>query len=267
MNLNLPTHTRPKPNRTAIAPYNFVPLPNTVVTAVARPGDLPDHDRYDPERHTGYFEVTLTTRSPLYVRCPLTREQFDRQEAKQYADGHPLPERGNPEFRRLVKNLPDFFYTHDPNQPVIPGSSLRGMLRNLLEIVSYGKMQGATDKHLFFRTVDNTAVGQHYRGRMTGKVEGGFLRRRGDSYSIKVCHVVRVPRRLLGGNLYDGQAPNKTPRWDGPPHQHAPVCVSLSENKWVVRIEYQKSPGTLEGRLVITGDIPGKKKEFVFLLP
>src|SRR5574341_1174524 len=93
-----------QPERQAQAPYNFVPLPENIVKAVDNAENLPDQDCYDPNGYTGYFEVGLETRSPLYVRCPLTETQFKNQQSKKYADGTDLPEQGNPEFRRLVKN-------------------------------------------------------------------------------------------------------------------------------------------------------------------
>lgn len=268
--LNLPKHQNPSPpDRIASAPYNFVPLPEVVVTAVESASELPDHDRYYPDRYTGYFEVTLTTMSPVYVRCPLTRQEFDLDEQNKDRNGRPIDKQTR--YTDRIKNTPDFFYTRDRNQPVIPGSSLRGMLRSVLEIVSYGKMQWVTEKNLFFRTVDNTAVGRHYRGQMTGKVETGFLRRTANGYVIKVCQMARIHRNKLGSNLYEGQGPNKTPRWEGRPRQWMPVWVCLPSNgNFVKEIRYEQ-PNEMnewqEGILVITGDVLGKRKEFVFLLP
>ena len=54
-------------------------------------------------------------------------------------------------FKKQVKNIPDFFYTEERSKPVIPGSSLRGMLRSLLEIVSYSKMKWVTDEKLLLQ--------------------------------------------------------------------------------------------------------------------
>ncbi|RMD63963.1 TIGR03986 family CRISPR-associated RAMP protein, partial [Candidatus Parcubacteria bacterium] len=259
----------PRPDRIASAPYNFIPLPEQVVTAVRDARDLPDHDRYYSDHHTGYFEVTLTTMSPMYVKCPLTREEFDLDEQNKDRHGREIDDRTR--YTDRIKNTPDFFYTRNRNQPVIPGSSLRGMLRSVLEIVSYGKMQWVTDKNLFFRTVDNTAVGKHYRRRMTGKVETGFLRRTANGYVIKVCRMARVHRSKLGGNLYEGQGPNQTPCWHGKPCQWMPVWVRLSNNgRFVEEIRFERPSEQDEwgeGRLVITGNVPGKKKEFVFLPP
>lgn len=263
--LRLPKQVNPNNGRVASAPYNFIPLPETIVRAVQDANELPDHNRYYPDRHTGYFEVVLTTRAPLYVRCPLIIDRFLQQERGEDASRP---------FREQARNTPDFFYTKDPRSPVIPGSSLRGMLRNVLEIVSYSKVQRVANKQLFYRTVDNTAVGRHYRNRMTGKVETGFLIRTGNGFVIKVCQMARVSRKLLGhprgSNLYDSNNQNKVPRWDGKPRQWISVWVQLSPNqRFVTRIEYEsgKLQPCRKGFLVITGDVPNKKKEFVFLEP
>ncbi len=259
-----PEHQNPSPHRTASAPYNFVPLPEKIIPAVRDADELPDHDKYYRERLSGYFDVTLTTRSPLYIRGPVPAKDFPHQE-----------EKDSP-----VKNKPEFFNRGDERSPVIPGSSLRGMLRALLEIVSYSKMQWVSEKQLFFRTVDNTALGQYYRARMGDHVETGFLFRRGDKYYIKLCSMARVRRSIIGNTIYSGTPPNQVPRWQGQPRQYAPVWVRLrartgavNRQNIVAELSYQKRDGMAEGRLVITGNVPGmgnkrgKSKEFVFLLP
>ena len=167
--MNLPVHQNPLdahrnliPDRTASAPYNFVPLPEMVVRAVDNAEQLPSHDTYANAGYprTGYFVVKLTTKSPLYVRCPFTLEEFLRQERE---------EDKNDPFRQQVKNTPHFFYTRDLDQPVIPGSSIRGMLRNLLEIASYGEITKVTNKNLIYRAVgDATALGSWYREQTLG---------------------------------------------------------------------------------------------------
>lgn len=181
--LNLPKHRNPGPNRTASAPYNFVPLPEVVVTAVNSANDLPDHDRYEPDKYTGYFDVTLTTRSLLYIRCPFTLEEFLQQERGEDSDAP---------FRQQVKNTPHFFYTRDPSQPVIPGSSLRGMLRSLLEIVSYGKVQWVSNSFkIFYRAVaaaKDDPLREPYRqiiGKFGVNVKAGYLIKKGEEWYIR----------------------------------------------------------------------------------
>lgn len=293
--LALPKHANPSPARTASAPYNFVPLPEVVVRAVDEAEQLPNHDTYANEAYpyTGYCEVTLTTKSPLYVRCPFTLSDFLRQEREEDKDKP---------FRNQVKNTPHFFYTRDPNQPVIPGSSLRGMLRSLLEIVSYGKVQWVTDKKLFYRTVDTTSVGRDYVGRMSNgdgsnrngyhpKVEGGLIRNLGGRWQIEKCTVARVEMNDVAGafgvigvnpqeskrNLYTDLRPNGRPQWA---YQHKPVWVQTEPAERDHRhsnayLRYLKvtsihtapsgHTGEREGVLVLTGPMPRQHMAFVFI--
>lgn len=131
--MNFHKHIRNVPeNRKAVAPYNFVELPDRVVSAQLEcNGQLRDNDSYYSDRHTGKIECTLTTSSPLYIRCGLTKEQF--HEGKE------------------AKDIPDFYYIDSATKnPVIPGSSLRGMLRTLVEIVSFSKIDRVSKSDKFF---------------------------------------------------------------------------------------------------------------------
>jgi CRISPR-associated protein (TIGR03986 family) len=266
-----PAHRNPSsPERTASAPYNFVPLPEMVVPAAPDATALPGLDSYGDASHSnsGYFTVTLTTRSPLYIRAPLTREQFDRQDR---GDDRALG------FRDQVKNLPDFFYTEEPSRPVIPGSSLRGMLRALLEIVGYGKLQPITARHLFYRSVDDSTLGREYRARMVGsararpgetKVEAGFLQRGGEGYRIRRAAKLRVhhetlrraDRRLPAG-LFVQQ---RYPSWE---YQYRFLSVMATEGSEVTDLSFQSRPNGRPGMLVISGFMPNKRHEHIFLLP
>ena len=264
--MSLPQHQNPNRNRMASAPYNFVPLPEHVVKAVDQADALPSHDVY--LNKSGYFQVTLTTKSPLYVRCPFTLKAFLRQDRKREDDDKNLS------FRQKVRNTPDFFYTHDRTQPVIPGSSLRGMLRSLLEIVSYGKVERVTDKRLFFRAVDSN----HYNERMVkqlgpvgvaparapgygSRARGGFFRIRSDgSYEIEECVVARIETSDLltafglghRRDLYElnGRAlathnernPNQTPKWTYQ-HQDIWVDVDASKNDYFFPEQYRPRGG------------------------
>ncbi len=157
------------------------------------------------------------------------------------------------------------------------------MLRGVLEIASYGKVSRVTNKHLFFRSVDNTSLGRDYRDRMVGKeqfgnkVEGGFLTRHAsvdDVGTITTCRVLRIPRQIAA-QLGDGRLPNlanETPDWR---QQYRRMHVRLPErgdlltgrDVWMGPGEPDASEDWKKGMLVITGASPSKKKEFVFLLP
>lgn len=138
----------------ALAPYNFVPLPDMVVKIDLN--QLPDHDVYAVNHLSGWLDCTLTTSSPIYIRGMLKPDQY-----------------GN---NKDSKNLPEFFYVDDANKPVIPGSSLRGLLRNMVEIAGYGKMTEVSKKRLVYRAVaegDGTSHGRAYRDRFMKDMGNG----------------------------------------------------------------------------------------------
>ncbi|UUO15802.1 TIGR03986 family type III CRISPR-associated RAMP protein [Dolichospermum heterosporum] len=143
-----PKHITPKSkNNRAFAPYNFVELPseNKLVTAQK----LPNSNCYDKERYTGYIECTLVTETPLYIRSGLIPDDF-----KNFGDlscNHQELEQVTSEEQ---KRWTDFFNNPANNRPIIPGSSIRGMLRTIMEIVTYSKFhQVSGNQKLFFRAV------------------------------------------------------------------------------------------------------------------
>jgi CRISPR-associated protein (TIGR03986 family) len=166
----------------AWAPYNFVPMPDKPLYAELNQTDdtheknrvTQRHDEYTVERHTGYFKVTMTTETPLFVRGMLT---ITEQEAG-------VETRKNPNA-----------FSIDGKLPVIPGSSLRGMIRTLIEIATNSKMHFVSDNKLVYRAIYYTdALVEDYRAITTDKLgnkkyrypsaqmQGGYLQR-GDSES------------------------------------------------------------------------------------
>lgn len=157
----LPIHRNPTDkNDQALAPYNFVELPNLILE-----GDSPvPRDRYhakdqesgEKARLTGHILCQLTTETPLYTRAALNKEEYDLRRRK-----------SDRRQKGLLDDKPDFFYVDETTrQPVIPGSTLRGMLRTLAEIVGYAKVDAVSDAQLVYRSVDTTSHGLNYRERL-----------------------------------------------------------------------------------------------------
>ena len=186
----LPSHTALNLSRQngsfARAPYNFVPLLNQVVPAQA----IPDHDRY--QGNTGWIDCELEALTPLYVRGMMKATTFAAYSDTDWAFSD-LPQ---PVQREMAR----FFNIHE--RLVIPGSSLRGMIRMLIEIITFGKVGPVTDKRIVFRAVgDPTSLGQFYRSKVLGRnkanaphnhfdypskmLKGGYLRHRDGQWYIQ----------------------------------------------------------------------------------
>ena len=131
--------------KTAKAPYNFIPLNKTVVRAeFASREQMPGFDTYDTDSYTGYIEYQLETVTPLYIRD--TFESLSKDD----------------------KVNPDFF--SPASRRKIPGSSIRGMTRTLVETVSWGKFENfEKDKLLYYRTMADKckSVMFEYQGNMS----------------------------------------------------------------------------------------------------
>ncbi|PQQ65545.1 TIGR03986 family CRISPR-associated RAMP protein [Acetivibrio saccincola] len=117
--------------RDATAPYNFVPVNKDVVTV---PDALPDFDRYT--EFTGYIDLDIMALTPLYIRDTYTKQEEMKAKDKN---------------RKQQWINPDFF---SPGGILsIPGSSLRGMVRNLVEIVSFSRMEYVDDSTFYYRPI------------------------------------------------------------------------------------------------------------------
>ncbi|MEH2134689.1 MAG: TIGR03986 family CRISPR-associated RAMP protein [Nostoc sp.] len=174
----LPRHLdKVSDGRKAKAPYNFVELPNNIVEV--NPELLPQKNIYYSDfeqQYTGRIKCRLTTESPLYIRCGLTKQEFD--------------------CGAEIKDVSDFFYTEratpgknsKDRKPVIPGSSLRGMIRTIVEIISFSKIERVSDQqHFFFRAIaaqKDDSLGREYKN-LLKEVKAGYLVRKGVNWYIK----------------------------------------------------------------------------------
>lgn len=151
----------------ARAPYNFIPLPERVVPAPT----IPDHDIYHRDALSCCIEVELETLSPTYVRGMMTLEQYKQLSGK-----------GSDQLTPDEKEKLAPFFQVD-SRPVIPGSSLRGMLRSIVEIASYGHIRWVAKQPTFtFRAVaaaKDDPLAEPYRavvGRLAANVRAGYLK-------------------------------------------------------------------------------------------
>lgn len=158
----------------ARAPYNFIPLPEKVVPAPW----LPDLDIYHQKALTCSIDVLLETLSPTYIRGMMTQDQFERLSNKEVL---------SPEEEAA---LAPFFDLH--GRPVIPGSSLRGMIRSIVEIASYSHIRWVAPQPTFtFRAVaaqKDDPLAAPYQvviGRLAANVRAGYFEKKGEEWYIR----------------------------------------------------------------------------------
>ncbi len=114
--------------RAGRAPYNFVPLPREAWKRVSEP---PKANAFQEGCHTGEMEVGLLLKTDFYTRGMWKAAEYRKQ------------------VRETIQPLP---YMVD-GQVRLPGSSLRGMVRSLIEILSFSPMGEINNTQMFFRSV------------------------------------------------------------------------------------------------------------------
>ena len=252
-------HINPNdPARTATAPYNFVPLPNQIFSVEegieVNGKKVPPwkmHDQFVPGTRRGWIDLKITTLTPLFIRGAVVQTDGEWD-------------------MRDTRLRPEPFVNND-GFPVIPGSSLRGMIRNMVETLSFSKIMPVTDEKPFFRTVAADRIGMAYRNRMIHgdqKPQGGYVRKRGNqSIIVPAIEVLRVHRDNLiscGITIPVKANPKYYPNWLG---QHKPCWFQRNgvNGQKVDQISLTEIVEWEEGVLVLTGSAPGKKYEFVFV--
>lgn len=147
-------------NNKAHAPYNFIPL-NEKVAKFSAPCVLDDKKQNSfntLKGISGEINLTITTKTPFFIG------DSEKENDKKYKD----------------------FFKVD-GKPKIPGSSLRGMVRNLVEIVSYGKFETYNNDKFYYRDVagrSGNSLKTTYKAVMTNDDEhlfevskmGGYLK-------------------------------------------------------------------------------------------
>jgi CRISPR-associated protein (TIGR03986 family) len=150
------------------APYNFVPVAHWVYfPSWSR---LASHDVPFSDGIDGTLEFTVTAKSPLLVAA----EQAGQD-------------------KHFVQAPDDRYF--------IPGSELRGLIRNVLEIASFGKLALVDDRHLGVRDLTGglpaytDAMTHSSGGVFTPKTKAGWLNFINGQWWITPCEHSRVDYR------------------------------------------------------------------------
>ncbi|MFN3739309.1 MAG: TIGR03986 family CRISPR-associated RAMP protein [Thermodesulfovibrionales bacterium] len=189
------------------APYNFIPINEIVVPAEPMPEGF---NRYHNNYYTGYIDLEIKALTPLYIRDTLTKDEYRKKlEHEKQNKKEPFPH-------------PDFFSPGDLVR--IPGSSLRGMIRTLVEIVSYGRFEFFDDKRLYFRFMADRKkeLRQYYRERI-GTAKAGVLKKEGyrkfciieteAEQKEDISRTDEIVKTKDGWIIYTGKMGNKLHNW------------------------------------------------------
>lgn len=229
------------------APYNFVPFSSKVLVRYENAEQLPPHDRIDSALKTGEIHVTIKAETPIFV-----------------SDGKPNSD----------------FFRNAEGRCTIPGSSVRGLLRQNMMILGYGlpragedledyqvyyrdmasaKKSVAGNRRDYYKAILNIVTEKHNQKPVTiaKNVQAGYLHRKDGEYYIQPIEgqVFRVPRSHAGLQRF--------------PNQDAsiqPVSYTASADG-VKEIKPAGTAGMCSGVLLYTGKAVGNRVNTVYLFP
>lgn len=219
------------------APFNFVPLSEKVFSPDW--AEQVSHDIPFEDSQSGMIEISMTAKSPIFVRDHKDEEEFCHHNGVQY----------------------------------IPGSSVKGMIRNVLEILSFSKMSQLDDDTYAVRDLRNREL---YMSKMTPeKTLCGWLKKTESGYVIEDCgkpgrvkheEIDKIYNMDFASKFRQGKFANKAKDKTAKikyemiksnDFEHGFEYVKKDVNREIYR--YDKN-STKKGTLVLTGQ-PSARKE------
>lgn len=163
------------------APYNFINLDRNILIRYENISDLPDHDKIYTDKLSGEIEYTIKNETPLFISNGAKKES-------------------------------DFeldFFRNVSGQYAIPGSSIRGLIRNNVQILGFGVVGGDIEnKYMMYRCVGgiksdlkdryDTILGVDRISvniSVTKEVKAGYIKKVGEKYFI-------IPTKLEKNNSF-----------------------------------------------------------------
>ncbi|MGE3613752.1 MAG: TIGR03986 family CRISPR-associated RAMP protein [Sulfurimonas sp.] len=242
------------------APYNFVPL-NKEIFYPSWSEDV-SHDVPFEDGESGEIEITITARSPIFIRDHTNPEEFCQHNGEYY----------------------------------IPSTSVKGMVRNVLEIMSFSKMRAEIFDDDTYAVRDLSKADNFYMSEMKKPTFGGWLKKIGNEYKIEDCGEVgrirheeidkalevKFSKHFKQGAFQETNQEHKSSKYKYKLIENKDRVIKLSESfksktnaKYDNRVFYNYDKnGKKEGILVLTGQPTprkdsgkmgdGKGYEFIF---
>jgi len=227
------------------SPYNFVPLNKKVFAPEW--GKFVSQDIPFKDGLSGKIKLKIKAHTPIFVRG-------EGEEKEREVDGETI-------------NYTEYNFFKHNGKYCIPGTSIKGEIANVMEIMSFGRLHKINEHRYGVRDMSD-------RSRLVGQADKcGFLFRDGTGYKIEKCDdLIRIDyaeiKRATSENI---GGLNVTEKYNKvgkncmiPVFTDNDVMVVRGRRFPIVVAEYDPT-STLEGQLVVTNDFRGKENEFIFI--
>lgn len=266
------------------SPYNFVPAPEE--KDVFKPttwSNRVSHDIPFSDGESGEIEFTITAETPIFIRNG--HSKADAAVFEKYRDGN--LNNATVEEKEAYNRYLSF--SNIDGRYFIPGTSLKGMFRNVMEIISNSRLNKKLVDNNRFSFRDLTKNSLYMKSYKSNKVKAGWLKEDAKgNWTIEECnsfyhiHHSEVDKAL--GSNFRNLFLNQNPEYKTAKFKYRKVKDDTSliisfdvktDEEGKTKAVFNKN-GRLTGKVVFTGqsskrkekqgDIPsGKVHEFVFV--
>lgn len=234
------------------SPFNFVPLNENVF--YPEWANRVYHDIPFRDGESGSIDIKITAKTPIYVR-----------------NGHNKNE-------ALTEDENYLSFSNVDNKFFIPGTSIKGMLRNTVKILSFGKMDNIADTRYSLRDLRLQSYMDYFKN---NQIQCGWLLKSGDRYVIEghgtPCRIshsqldellktnfvdIYSKKQFKGKNAIDKiKIINKVPV-DYPINISYDESLLNPENNVDLRVKCVNiNSGKLIGKIVVTGQSSYRKEK------
>jgi CRISPR-associated protein (TIGR03986 family) len=241
------------------SPYNFVPAPTEAQVFTPDWADKVSHDVPFEDGESGEIEIEITAETPIFIR-----------------NGHAKPE----ENEKPTAEFSHYIYSNGQKQYFIPATSLKGMVRNVLEIMSFSRLNKdlINDHRYAFRDLSGS-TNQYMTRYKAFEIKAGWMfEDKEGNWKIEKCEdlafIEHIELKESFGLPFRDYYLNKDPNGKNAKDKYEDrkvkeISLTSTFSKFQKRIS-EDSPITLKmakkdpvghnGRLVFTGQ-PSKRKE------
>lgn len=169
------------------SPYNFVPAPNDNEVFYPDWADQVSHDIPFEDGESGEIELTITAASPIFIRNGHSKEDGEIFEKYRSGDLARATDKEKEAYIRFIS------FSNIDGRYFIPATSIKGMLRNVLEIISNSKLSQINDHHHAVRQIMRTkgdVIDEGYslsNDEVKKTIKCGYLIKIGNDYFIYSC--------------------------------------------------------------------------------
>lgn len=234
------------------SPYNFAPLPARVLfpednfaSQDATWKSPPSQDLPYKDGVSGYLDITLTTQTTTFIRSS------------------------------KGKDSPDFFQIEKSGQYAIPGTSLKGAIRSVIEPITFSRLAPLHETVLAYRDL-SSSKNEYLSFFNKNEPESGWLQEEEDgSWSITPCSWCKLEHDYVSNHLNGPDlspvkkalsAEKKYEVWDNHFKHNRQVHFTPTSGSLIPTLHRNPTSNSINGTVVFVGNInapkhPGDKKK------